>query len=309
MRTSKNSILMAITLIGVMAFAGTAQAIQPVGGQVNSDVVEGLVVTLYLDGNPDDYVTAVVLDFDPIDVYQFNDIQPLLARGGIAWLGTYNATIEMRCSGVSRDNTGNLHDSYTNTFGNTTPTTAHVTGTFDGNTYFASIMELESCASEEITFSKPLYEGWNLISLPLTPLDNSASAVLTDVSYNSVYRYNATSKQFESAATMDPGIGYFVHVTSDCMWEYSGTPHTSISTELKQGLNMVGWLDCSKDVSDSVSSISGKYYYVAQWNATAEKFEVYNPAAPSVFNDFTTIDQGTGYFISARQDCTLSESC
>jgi hypothetical protein len=173
-------------------------------------------------------------------------------------------------------------------------------------------MELESCATEE-TFSKTLHAGWNLISLPLTPSDKSASNVLASVweylSAGAVYRYNAETKEFESAATMDPGIGYFVHVTSDCTWEYSGTPYTSISTELKQGLNMVGWLDCLKDVSDAVSSISGEYHYVARWNAAAQKFEVYNPSAPSAFNGFTTMDQGTGYFISAKQDCTLSKSC
>ena len=33
------------------------------------------------------------------------------------------------------------------------------------------------------TFSKPLYEGWNLISLPLVPSDNSTSAVLSSISY------------------------------------------------------------------------------------------------------------------------------
>ena len=157
------------------------------------------------------------------------------------------------------------------------------------------------------TFSKPLYEGWNLISLPLDPEDNSASAVLSTVSYGAVYRYNATSKQFESIDMMNPGTGYFVHATEDCIWEYSGTPYTSMDVSLKQGLNMVGWLNCTKDI-DALSSISD-YYYVARWDTTTEKFEVYNPVAPSAFNDFTTMDRGTGYFISAKQDCTLSKSC
>jgi len=160
------------------------------------------------------------------------------------------------------------------------------------------------------TFSKSLSEGWNLISLPLVPEDDSASAVLSTVSYDAVYRYDATPKQFESigsADAMNPGIGYFVHAKADCTWAYSGTPYTSMDVSLKQGLNMVGWLNSTKDVG-VLSSISD-CYYVAQWDATAEKFEVYNPAPPSAFNDFTTMERGTGYFISAKQDCTLSESC
>jgi hypothetical protein len=162
------------------------------------------------------------------------------------------------------------------------------------------------------TFSKHLSKGWNLISLPLVPEDNSASAVLSTVSYDAAYRYDATSKQFESiesADAMNSGTGYFVYATEDCTWEYSGTPHTSMDVSLKQGLNMVGWLNCSKNVGDVLSPVSN-YYYVARWDATAEKFEVHNPMAPAAsFHDFTAMDRGTGYFISAKQDCTLSESC
>ena len=163
----------------------------------------------------------------------------------------------------------------------------------------------------EESFSKDLYDGWNLVSLPLTPSDNSTSSVLASVLDNvsAVYRYNATSKQFESASTMDSGIGYFVHVTQNCTWTYSGTPYTSMSTELKQGLNMVGWLNCSKPIDDALSSIDGDYWYVARWNAVSQSFEVYNPVAPPTFNDFDVLERGTGYFISAKADATLSASC
>ena len=166
-------------------------------------------------------------------------------------------------------------------------------------------------APAEETFSKDLYEGWNLISLPLTPSDNSTSSVLASVwdNVSAVYKYNATSKQFESASTMDPGEGYFVYVTQNCTWTYNGTPYTSMSIELKKGLNMVGWLNCSEDITDALSSIAGDYWYVARWNAIERKFEVYNPVAPPVFNDFTTIERGEGYFISMKSDGTLTESC
>ena len=72
---------------------------------------------------------------------------------------------------------------------------------------------------------------------------------------------------------------------------------------------MVGWLNCSKDISDALSSIAGDYWYVAKWNAEEQKFEVYNPVAPPVFNDFNTMERGEGYFISMKSDGTLTESC
>ena len=181
---------------------------------------------------------------------------------------------------------------------------AHIPTVTDNGTFVCGT----SPAAE--TFSRHLYEGWNLISLPLDPAeDNSASAVLSGVSYNAVYRYNATSNQFEIADVMDPGTGYFVYATADCTWEYSGTAYTSIDVSLEHGLNMVGWLNCSKDIGDALSSISGDCYYIARWDESAQRFEVYNPAAPAAFNEFITMDRGTGYFISSKQDCALSESC
>jgi len=51
------------------------------------------------------------------------------------------------------------------------------------------------------TFERKLYAGWNLISLPFVPEDNSTSSVLASVWDNvsgSVYKYNAATKQFES---------------------------------------------------------------------------------------------------------------
>ena len=303
-------------VVVLIAMAGSASAMESVAGQVNSTAAEGQIATLYLDDWPDDYATAPVFNnaSGGIDYFYFDDITPMLTRHGVETGVSYNATIEMRCSGVEYNIFGELGNSYTNTLRNTTPTIAHVTAIVDGQGDVALLtMELELCAAEK-TFSKDLYEGWNLISLPLTPDTDSASSVLASVWENvtAVYRYNATSKQFESADAMDPGTGYFVHATADCTWVCSGTAYTSTDISLKHGLNMVGWLNCSKDdVGDALSSISDKYHYVARWNVSAEKFEVYNPSAPdpSVFNDFTTMDRGTGYFIAAKQDCALSESC
>jgi hypothetical protein len=156
------------------------------------------------------------------------------------------------------------------------------------------------------TFTKDLALGWNLISLPLTPLDNSTSAVLTGVSQDAVKSYNAATHLFEDATTMDPGTGYFVHVTTAGDWTYEGTAYESMTTSLSQGLNMVGWTNTSANLPDALSSITNSYRYVAHWNATSQGFEVYEPNAPAVFNDFTTMERGEGYFIAATASCTLT---
>jgi len=164
------------------------------------------------------------------------------------------------------------------------------------------------CQAPQQSFSEYLPDGWNLISLPLVPEDNNTSSVLASVWANvtSVYSYNGTTKLFEDASIMDPGKGYFVNMAAADTWSYEGNAYTSMDVSLEQGLNMIGWLNCTKDISDALSSVDGKYRYVARWNVTTHKFEVYVPGAPSVFNDFTTMERGEGYFIAAKTSCTLT---
>ena len=170
-----------------------------------------------------------------------------------------------------------------------------------------------TCAEPPTTFNKSLPAGWNLISLPLTPIDSSASAVLGNdtITYDAVRQYNATTKTFEDATTMNPGTGYFVHVTTAGDWVYEGTTVYSTSIELKAGLNMIGVLNCTKSVSDTMSSIEGDYRYVASWDALPEmqEYKVCNPSAPVAFHHFTTMSAGDGYFVSAETDCTLDVTC
>ena len=159
---------------------------------------------------------------------------------------------------------------------------------------------------ETETFTKSLPLDWNLISLPLTPDDNSVSAVLGSITYDAVKSYNASTHQFEDVTTMNPGTGYFVHVTTAGTWEYEGTACNSISATLSTGLNCVGWTNISADLPGALSSINGNYNYVAHWNATSQSYEVYEPNAPAVFNDFVTMERGKGYFIAATSSCTLT---
>ena len=184
---------------------------------------------------------------------------------------------------------------------------------FDTKYGFGLVDADEAAPPPEETFTKSLPEGGNLISLPLTPSDNSTASVFAGISHDAVYRYNATAEteQFENASTMEPGTGYFVNVTAPGqIWTYNGTPYTTMNVSLEQGLNTVGWLNCSKSISDALSSLGGKYNYVARFNATSQSFEAYNPHALSDdFNEFTTMSRGTGYFISMKEDSTLNESC
>jgi len=196
---------------------------------------------------------------------------------------------------------------------------SHPAGVICGPTGSECTMEdgTFTCVGPEETFNKPLLVGWNLISLPLTATDMTVANVIdTSLSgkYDALHKYDAAAHNFValgSSDTMANGAGYFIHMTEAGTWMYSGSAYTTMNEGLSEGLNMVGWLNCSKDIvsDNALSSIDGNYYYVARWNATAQSYETYNPVAPPVFNDFTEMERGTGYFISMKTGDTLSESC
>ena len=171
-----------------------------------------------------------------------------------------------------------------------------------------------TCTAPQETFSKELVKGWNLVSLPLNAPDMTVANIMSSVSgpYDALYRYDASTHSWvplSSSDTMENGVGYFVHMTSAGTWTYTGSAYTDMNISLEQGLNMIGWLNCSRPIDDALSSIEGDYWYVARWNATAQRFEVYNPVAPPQFNDFTAMERGEGYFISMKGAETLTASC
>ena len=157
------------------------------------------------------------------------------------------------------------------------------------------------------TFEKELLTGWNLVSMPLTPSDNHISAILSSIDgkYDLVKKYTGGSG-FADTTIMDPGNGYFIRMTEDATWTYDGISYDSISNSMSNGLHCIGWVNSSTDIPDALSSIDGSYRYVARWNASIQDYEVYEPHAPAVFNDFDTMDKGVGYFLSATTACTLT---
>ncbi|HDN64949.1 MAG TPA: hypothetical protein ENF23_01415 [Methanosarcinales archaeon] len=136
-------------------------------------------------------------------------------------------TMTLKCTGIGKSSL-----EYTNWYPQGPDPTA-VGDTLGLAVDFTAINGTFTCGDVQ-THTMPLPEGWNLISLPLTPTDNSVTEVLSGVTQNDVKRYDATTKLFEDVTTMDPGVGYFVHVTdpSGSTWSYQGSPVSSTSPGL-----------------------------------------------------------------------------
>ena len=149
----------------------------------------------------------------------------------------------------------------------------------------------------------PMKAGWNAVSLCYEPSDNSTSSVLSSIAgnYSAVKEWDASSDIWVDATTMDRGKGYFVHVTSACTWNHTGQNKTDPMTiPLEQGLNLVGYpFNKVNSTSDALAGLD--YYYAAPFDANTQKYEdTYNPVAPSVFNDFTTLSPCEGFWVSSK---------
>jgi len=270
-------------------------------------------VTLVEKGTPDWYLWDwQVYDYGADKKYVFIGASDLLNTYGPGELELGKMTLHCEAPGIS-----SLHFTNESEVGNRRTEISHPGGVICGQAGNECTMEdgTFTCMAPQETFSKDLVKGWNLISLPLyNATDMTVANIMSSVSgsYDALYRYDASAHGWvplSSSDTMANGVGYFIHMTSADTWTYSGSAYTDMDISLQQGLNMVGWLNCSKPIDDALSSIDGDYWYVARWNASSQSYETYNPVAPSVFNDFTTLERGEGYFISMKGAGTLTASC
>ncbi|PKM92412.1 MAG: hypothetical protein CVU81_00605 [Euryarchaeota archaeon HGW-Euryarchaeota-1] len=183
----------------------------------------------------------------------------------------------------------------------------------------------EYCVTCPNNFTIPLKFGWNLVSFPSVPEDDTAASVLhsIDGKYERVIRFNDTSKQYENYQpspfpapandfnTIENWRGYWISVTEDCNLTTSSVIEPPPTTyNLKKGWNLIGLNFCkSKNISSVLAQINGKYNSVSTWlktnNHQTDRFIYYFPSYPTL-NEFTTFEGGKGYWIFMTQDAIFT---
>jgi len=167
-----------------------------------------------------------------------------------------------------------------------------------------------------------LYNGWNLISLPLMPDDSNVNSVLSPISgnYSIVWAYNASDtsdhwKKYDSTTpfgndliSMEPGKGYWIMMTSDDTLPISGTMPASTDIELWSGWNLIGYNSLNpQTITDALSSIDGNYSIIWAYNASdlTDHWKKYDPNTP-FGNDLANMEPGKGYWIMMNTDDILN---
>ena len=75
------------------------------------------------------------------------------------------------------------------------------------------------------TYDIDLLKGWNLVGYPTLNDNSTLAEALVGVPYDMVQSYNQ-SEQYNLANYLDgdtmlPGLGYWIHVSADCVWTVS----------------------------------------------------------------------------------------
>jgi hypothetical protein len=162
-----------------------------------------------------------------------------------------------------------------------------------------------------------LNEGWNLISLPLYPVDTATLSVLDPIleSCDSVWTYNSFTESWSQyivddpdasndLTRMKPGIGYWINMTREENLMVTGYETTYTEISLKKGWNQVGYNSLSQlPVDAALSSIYGIYHSISTYDSFTRSWLNYAIDGPDFFNNLDGLKPGQGYWIFVMGDC------
>ncbi|NLG52295.1 MAG: DNRLRE domain-containing protein [Chloroflexi bacterium] len=172
------------------------------------------------------------------------------------------------------------------------------------------------------SYTLRLYEGMNLISLPVLPADPSVAAVFGPVLDDVVViwsqdasdsaapqkLYDAEDAALAGLAQLEPGRAYWVQMREGADLPVSGKSIEGMTLALKKGENMVGYPSLTtRDVAAALAGISDKVEQVWSYDASdaGDPWKRYEAAGPTWTNDLHEFAPGRGYWIQVKEGCEL----
>jgi hypothetical protein len=132
--------------------------------------------------------------------------------------------------------------------------------------------------SESSPFDYDLKKGWNLVSLPRVPDDNTLSSIFPDA----VVAYAYDQGEYIKTDNLYPGIGYWIQVNDEQSYTLNGPVYDESPDSLISGWNLIG----AGDVEISLKDQLGDSVIVIYKYADGEYIQV------------DTIVPGFGYWVS-----------
>ena len=160
------------------------------------------------------------------------------------------------------------------------------------------------------TVSIPLKSGWNLFSIPISPLDQKIEDVLSSISgsYLSVWSYqngqwksySPETPELSNLKTLEAGWGYWIYIKNAATLNITGSSAYN-TIHLGAGWNLVGYNSVnSQNVETAFSSISGKIKVI--WAFIDGGWKAYDPNIPQL-SDLKLLVTEYGYWIDVKEAC------
>ncbi len=146
----------------------------------------------------------------------------------------------------------------------------------------------------ELDISYDLKAGWNMVSIPLTLIDNSISAVFPDSI--AVYKWDPVNKVYIIPSTIEPATGYWVAMLSDTTFTITGFPITNLTTNISAGWNMIGSVINNVSIADPNDYPDNCVQPYAYW---------WDPVS-GFYTIGVEIEPTKGYWAASVCDCILN---
>jgi hypothetical protein len=133
--------------------------------------------------------------------------------------------------------------------------------------------------------------------------------------YSSIWWYDASSGNWRQyvpegpalpgdLTTMEIGKGYWINMVDEATLTITGQQITSMSVQLYQGWNMVGYsLPMTQSLGDALFSIADKYNCILTYNGMTESWSGYIPDALILPNSLDHLEPCSGYWIRTKENC------
>ena len=199
-----------------------------------------------------------------------------------------------------------------------------------------AIISMVPGESDTIQYNIFLNSAWNLVSLPVTPVNSLVTSLLSDISSNiaSTWKWETGNwavwipesvmsseqldiyigdKGFVLLENINCGEGFWVNSSTDQTLTVSGTQPSNTSCSLTDGWNLIGLKTSeTKSINDLISDKESDISSVWKWEDN--KWAVYLPgesdggAAYAASKDFSVLEDinpGEGFWVNATQQITL----
>jgi len=182
----------------------------------------------------------------------------------------------------------------------------------DSSNYFFRVCAATStgergCADQQAAkFTRALYAGPNLVSIPLIQSNGSIEKVLQTVEFDKAWSYDSSrnkwiwfmrSKPYKGElTTVNRTIGLWVNVTMDCRLTVAGAVPESTTIHLSDGWNLVGFpsFDHSFTVSELYTTTGATRVETCDYSMP--------PYYLQMLNETGVLEPGLGYWVRVEAD-------